>query len=138
MTHAHTDHTGALPVLRDLWHEGVKVYYTAATKAITRVMLEDSLKLMEREEQEEGKQPLYTRDDLDVFLHCMEKEVPWLEPIPICDGVTATWIPAGHILGAAMIYIQGKHESILMTGGCFKYKSVDYPRYGWQKTTVSA
>ena len=116
VTHAHTDHTGALPVLRDLWHEGVKVYYTAATKAITRVMLEDSLKLMEREEQEEGKQPLYTRDDLDVFLHCMEKEVPWLEPIPICDGVTATWIPAGHILGAAMIYIQGKHESILMTG----------------------
>ena len=42
--------------------------------------------------------------------------MPWLEPVPICDGVTATWIPAGHILGAAMIYIQGKHESILMTG----------------------
>ena len=42
--------------------------------------------------------------------------MPWLEPVSICDGVTATWIPAGHILGAAMIYIQGKQGSILMTG----------------------
>ena len=117
-THAHADHTGALPVkeLRNLWLAGVKIYWTPATKAITRVMLEDSVNRMEREEQEEGKQPLYTRDDVDVFLHCKEEEVPWLEPVLICDGVTATWIPAGHILGAAMIYIQGKHESILMTG----------------------
>ena len=28
----------------------------------------------------------------------------------------ATWIPAGHILGAAMILIEGKRESILITG----------------------
>ncbi|MCY4552839.1 MAG: MBL fold metallo-hydrolase, partial [Candidatus Poribacteria bacterium] len=49
-------------------------------------------------------------------LHCMEEEVPWLEPVPICKGVTATWIPAGHILGAAMIYIESKRESLLMTG----------------------
>ena len=116
LTHAHTDHTGALPVLRDLWLAGVRVYWTPATKAITRVMLEDSVNRMQREEKEEGKQPLYTRGDVEVFLHCMEKEVPWLEPVPICEGVTATWIPAGHILGAAMIYIEGKSESILMTG----------------------
>ncbi|MDE0014572.1 MAG: MBL fold metallo-hydrolase [Candidatus Poribacteria bacterium] len=116
LTHAHADHTGALPVLRNLWLEGVKIYWTPATKAITRVMLEDSVNRMKHEEQEEGKQPLYTRDDVDVFWHCKEEEVPWLEPVPICEGVTATWIPAGHILGAAMIYIQGKSESILMTG----------------------
>ena len=116
LTHAHTDHTGALPVLRDLWLAGVKVYWTPPTKAITKVLLEDSARRMECEEQEEGKKPLYTRDDVDIALHCMETEVSWLEPVPICGDVTATWIPAGHILGAAMIYIQGKHESILMTG----------------------
>ena len=116
LTHAHTDHTGALPVLRNLWLAGVEIYWTPVTKAITRVLLEDSAKRMQDEEQEEGKPPLYTPDDVDVALHCMEKQVPWLEPMPICDDVTATWIPAGHILGAAMIYIQGKHESILMTG----------------------
>lgn len=116
LTHAHTDHIGALPVLRNLWHEGVKVYWTSPTKAITRVMLRDNVKIMENEEQEKGKSPLYTRDDFEFFLNCMDREVPWLEPVPICGGVTATWIPAGHIFGAAMIYIQGKHESILMTG----------------------
>ena len=116
VTHAHTDHTGALPVLRDLWLAGVKLYWTPSTKAISHVLLKDSAKRMQREEEEEGKPPLYTCDDLEVFLHCMEVEVPWLKPVEICPGVTATWIPAGHILGAAMIYIQGKHESILMTG----------------------
>ena len=116
LTHAHTDHTGALPVLRDLWLAGVKLYWAPSTKAITRVLLEDSAKRMQREEKEKGKLPLYTCEDLEVFLHCMETEVPWLEPVQICPDLIVTWIPAGHILGAAMLYIQGKHESILMTG----------------------
>ena len=71
LTHAHTDHIGALPVseLRNLWHEGVKVYWTSPTKAISQVMLEDNVKIMENEEQEKGKSPLYTRDDLECFLN---------------------------------------------------------------------
>lgn len=116
LTHAHTDHTGALPVLRNLWLAGVKAYYTPATKAITQVLLRDSANRMQREEQEEDKPRLYTPDDVDIALYCLEKEVTWLEPEQICGDVTATWIPAGHILGAGMIYIQGKRESILMTG----------------------
>ena len=36
--------------------------------------------------------------------------------VRICDSVTATWIPAGHILGAAMILIEGEQENILITG----------------------
>ena len=116
LTHAHTDHTGALPVLRDLWRAGVKLYWTPATKAITQVLLKDSVNRTREEEQDKNEPPLYTREDLDILLHCMQKEVLWLEPEEICPGVTATWIPAGHILGAAMIYIQGKQESILMTG----------------------
>ena len=116
LTHAHTDHTGALPVLRDLWCEGVKLYWTPATKAISRVLLEDSANRMQREQEKEEKPPLYTREDLEDFLHCMQTEVPWCESVPICGNIKATWIPAGHILGAAMIYIQGERESILMTG----------------------
>ena len=139
LTHAHTDHTGALPVLRNLWLAGVKIYWTPATKAITRVLLKDSAERMQREEQEEGKPPLYTPDDVEVALHCMDKEVPQLKPVPICGDVKATWIPAGHILGAAMIYIKGKHESILMTGDVsataqLTVPSVDMPT--WCKPDV--
>lgn len=116
ITHAHSDHTGALPVLRDLWHAGVKLYWTPATKAISRVLLEESAKRMQCEQEEKEKPPLYTCEDLEGFLHCMQTEVPWWEPVPICGNIKATWIPAGHVLGAAMIYIQGERESILMTG----------------------
>ncbi len=127
LTHAHTDHTGALPVLRNLWLAGVKIYWTPATKAITHVLLEDSAARMEQDNEETGQQFLYTHDDVAVARHCMETEVPWLKPVPICEDVTATWIPAGHILGAAMIYIQGKHESILMTGDVSVTKQMTIP-----------
>ena len=128
LTHAHTDHTGALPVLRDLWCEGVKLYWTLATKAISRVLLEDSANRMQREQEKEEKPPLYTREDLEGFLHCMQTEVPWCEPVPICGNIKATWIPAGHILGAAMIYIQGERESILMTGDVSATAQLTIPR----------
>ena len=116
LTHAHTDHTGALPILmRDYLPTSVKAYCTAATKAITQVLLEGNVNL-ERREKQEDKPPLYTNSDVDAALKRVVK-VPWWESKPICGGaLTATWIPAGHILGASMIYIEGERESILMTG----------------------
>lgn len=139
LTHAHADHTGALPRLENLWLAGVKIYWTPATRAITRVSLEHNAKRMQREEQEEGKPPLYTCDDVEIVLHGMEKEVPWFERVPICGDVKATWIPAGHILGAAMIYIEGRNESILITGDVSVSKqltipSVEVPQ--WCKSNV--
>ncbi len=116
LTHAHTDHTGALPEFVRRW-PCVKGYCTPATKRITRRLLEDSRKRAEREEQE-GKECLFTPEEIDTALDYLDfmETVPWNIPVKICDGVTATWIRAGHILGAAMIHIKGKRESILMTG----------------------
>ena len=115
LTHAHTDHTGALPSLISCLPACVKGYCTPATKPITRVLLEDSKNHLEPEEQEKS---LFTPEAIDTALDHLDfmEAVQWNTPVPICDGVTATWIPAGHILGAAMICIQGKRESILITG----------------------
>ena len=115
LTHAHTDHTGALPVLETNLSANVKTYCTPPTKAITRVLLEDSVRRMCREEREKGKHPRYTCDDVTAALKRMEL-VSWLKPVSVSNSVKATWIPAGHILGAAMIYIEGESESILITG----------------------
>ena len=115
LTHAHTDHTGALPGLVSRLPTCMKGYCTPATKPITRVLLEDSKNHLKPEEQEK---PLFTPEAIDTaldYLDCMET-VQWNTPRQICDGVTVTWIRAGHILGAAMIHIKGKQESILMTG----------------------
>ena len=61
---------------------------------------------------------MFTCEEIDAALQYLDrmKKVPWEKPVQICEGVKATWIPAGHILGAAMIYIEGKRESILITG----------------------
>ena len=116
LTHAHSDHTGALPLLARENRLPEKVYCTPATKDITQVLLDDAVR---REERESPELAEYTSNAVRYALRCMEL-VPWMKPVQICDGVKATWIPAGHILGAAMIYIEGKiegkRESILMTG----------------------
>ncbi len=116
VTHAHTDHTGALPALESMLPAGVNAYTTPATKAIARVLLSDAVKLMARRGERDGELPLYPPEAADAALGRVV-DVPWLTTVPICDGaLTATYIPAGHILGAAMIYIEGVRESILMTG----------------------
>ena len=125
LTHAHTDHTGALPEFVRRW-PGVKGYCSSATKPITRVLLQDSKKQLRKKQREKQKadKPC-TLTDIDRELQAIERalqylkdmeEVRWREPVSICDDVKATWIPAGHILGAAMIFIEGKRESILITG----------------------
>ena len=116
LTHAHTDHTGALSEFVRHW-SCVKGYCTRATKPITQVLLKDNKKRLEDEEQEDEK-ALFTHEDIDAALEYIEfmEAVPWRTSNEICDGVTATWIPAGHILGAAMIYIEGERERILITG----------------------
>lgn len=48
VTHAHIDHTGRIPKLVKDGFKGV-IYSTPETKRLALVMLEDSMKLMERE-----------------------------------------------------------------------------------------
>ncbi len=112
LTHAHSDHTGALPVLAKENRLPEKVYCTPATKDITSILLDDAVNQEKRESPELAE---YTSNDVCEALSRM-KLVRWMKPVQICDGVKATWIPAGHILGAAMIHIEGTQESILMTG----------------------
>ena len=122
LTHAHTDHTGALPEIVRRW-PGVKGYCTPATRDLTRKLLEDSRKQLKRKKQRVEKPCTLTDidrelQDIDQALQYLKdmKEVQWREPEQICGNIKATWTPAGHILGAAMIYIEGERESILMTG----------------------
>ena len=137
LTHAHTDHTGALPRLHKMLAAGVKVYCTPPTKEIKKVLLEDSARRMEREKQE-GESLQYTLDDVAAVLNRVEL-IPWLEPVQIGESVTATWIPAGHILGAAMIDIQSKSESVLITGDVSVTKQLTIPSMvvpAWLKPDV--
>ncbi len=116
VTHAHTDHTGALPVLMSNLPAEVKIRCTPATHAITRILLSDAVKIMSHRGEQDGELPLYPPEAADVCIGRMA-HVPFLSSVPICGGdLKATWIPSGHILGAASIYIEGSRESLLLTG----------------------
>ena len=116
VTHAHMDHTGALPALVGGLPDGAPIRCTAPTQAITRVLLTDALKIMSIREEQEGELPLYPPEAVDACLGRMS-HVPFLTSVSICGGaLSATWIPAGHILGAASVYIEGRRESVLVSG----------------------
>src|SRR5262245_51533549 len=106
LTHAHMDHSGALPVLHQHF-PGVPVYATAPTRGLVEVLLRDSINIMRARAESEQELPLYSAPAVESLL---ERMIPVLFGSPVevgRSGVTATWFPDGHILGASSIGIEG-------------------------------
>ena len=113
VSHAHIDHTGLIPVLCRDGFQG-KIFTTAATTDLCRIMLVDSAHIQEQDAMFLNKKlakkhlpsvaPLYTQADASAAL---EQFVPvaYHQPVPVINGVTATWIDAGHILGSGIIVL---------------------------------
>jgi metallo-beta-lactamase family protein len=114
LSHAHIDHTGIIPVLGRSGYRG-KIYCTDATGDLCRVMLMDSAHIQEQDaafitKKNEKKglppvEPLYTQADTTAVLGQFQSIGSYNKPTAIIDGVTATWLDAGHMLGSAMIVI---------------------------------
>ncbi len=113
VTHAHTDHTGALELIVERYN--CPIYATPITIALSRVLHADARRIMQSRQDEEGELPLY--DDLAVekFLNATIP-VPFNTRLPLGENVTATFFPAGHIAGAAMIGLESPEGRILFTG----------------------
>jgi uncharacterized protein len=106
LTHAHMDHSGALPVLHQHF-PGVAVYANAPTRGLVEVLLRDSINIMRARSESEQELPLYSQSAVDSLLEAIIP-VPLGVPMEIGrTGVTATWFPAGHILGASSIGVEG-------------------------------
>lgn len=114
VTHAHTDHTGALELVTERYPD-VPVYATPVTIALTRVLHQDARRIMQMRLEEEGELPLYdevaTAALLDAF-----RPVHFNQPLPLAPGLTATFFLAGHIAGAAMIGLSSAEGRILISG----------------------
>ncbi len=114
VTHAHTDHTGALELVIERF-PSVPVYATPPTIALTRVLHQDARRIMQTRLDEEGELPIF--DDI-----ASQRLVSAFVPIPfktrlvLGEGLTVTFFPAGHIAGASMIGIESKEGNILITG----------------------
>jgi metallo-beta-lactamase family protein len=113
LSHAHIDHCGNLPNLCKQGYNG-SIYCTFATRDLAAIMLEDSAKIQQsdaeyvsRKHAEQNKPPieaLYTIADAQ---KCLKQfvSINYDRPILVSDGVTVTFVDAGHILGAAQVVL---------------------------------
>ncbi len=127
LSHAHIDHSGALPGLLKSGWKG-DIHLTDATGELADLMLRDSGAIQEKDAEflnrrprhgEPPVEPLYTVEDAVRVAHSFRTH-PYgreFEPIP---GVTARFADAGHILGSAVIHLtvreKGGTTRLLFTG----------------------
>ncbi len=115
LTHAHTDHSGALPVIHQAYPH-IPVYMTAATLTLTTILLMDSLKIMQMEFEREGEIPLYPLPAVELLLSA-SRVAATCTPFVIFGGdIRLTFTPAGHIVGAATVLIESDDGVVLMGG----------------------
>jgi metallo-beta-lactamase family protein len=130
LSHAHIDHSGALPLLVKQGYEG-PIYTTPATRDLCAVMLEDAAMIQAADARYINKaiardhanmepvEPLYSVDDVVRLLEQMVA-VPYHRTINIAPGVHISFHDAGHVLGSAVTAIDvddsGKRKRIVFTG----------------------
>jgi len=117
VTHAHIDHTGALPLVSKMFPTA-PIYCTETTLLLTRLLLADSVRVMEAEHlAQEGETPLYTAEVVERTL-ARVRPVEWGQPIaPLDDpAITVRFLHAGHIAGAAMLLIDTPAGRVLHMG----------------------
>lgn len=118
ITHAHIDHTGALPLIASLYPH-IPIYATESTRVLAEILLRDSVRIMEQEGLAPDKEtPLYNAEQVDALLGRITSvnfQQPFA-PLPEVSSVYVRFLPAGHILGAAMLYIETPDGTLLHTG----------------------
>lgn len=112
LTHAHLDHSGYLPALVKKGFRG-SIHATQSTRELCGLLLPDSGHLLEEEAEYARRkgysrhadpEPLYTEADADACLKKFKAHA-FDASIELGKGLSARFIPAGHLLGAAQIQL---------------------------------
>jgi len=102
LTHAHLDHCGRLPKLYKDGFRG-QVFCTPATADLVKLMLNDSVRLLERDALERNIEPLYKMADV-LGLCGLLRPIDYGEDFRV-GRVTFRPRDAGHILGSAIFEV---------------------------------
>ncbi|SDL88584.1 zinc-binding dehydrogenase [Microbacterium azadirachtae] len=122
ITHAHLDHTGYLPALVRDGFDG-PIHTTTGTAELSTLILPDSGRLQEEQASYAARRhsstharplPLYTEEDATAALEHFAPHA-FDAPVEIGDA-RVTFVPAGHILGAAQVLLEADGCRVHFTG----------------------
>ncbi|EJK73612.1 hypothetical protein THAOC_04754 [Thalassiosira oceanica] len=122
VTHFHLDHAASLPYFTERTGFRGRVFMTHPTKAVIRLLLGDYLRLMAVKHGSSGgelnpEDVLYTEAELQ---SCVDKieliDYHQTIDLNLPSGLKFHALNAGHVLGAAMFYIEIGGRSVLYTG----------------------
>ena len=114
ITHAHIDHTGWLPRLVKLGYKR-EITTSKATADLLKILLPDSGRLQEEEADYRNRHdltshtpalPLYDEQDARAALELLRPVANDGNPVEICEGVKASFMVAGHIMGASLVLVE--------------------------------
>ena len=135
LSHAHIDHSGLIPYIYSLGFRG-KIYCTAATRDLCRLMLQDTAfiqeqdvrwynKKMERQKKPTIK-PLYTINDAQAVMKLFHT-INYDTPYRLNEEIEIQFTNSGHMLGSAIVSISiqedGQLKRIAYTGDIGRNKS---------------
>ncbi len=113
LSHAHIDHSGNIPNLVKQGYAN-RIYATSATVSLAEIMLRDSGHIQESDVQYVNKkrarrgeppvEPLYTYEDAEIACELFTP-VEYNHTFELINGVKATFVDSGHILGSASIIL---------------------------------
>lgn len=114
ITHAHIDHTGYLPRVVKMGFSG-PVVTSGATGDLLRILLPDSGRPQEEEADYRNRHqltthtpamPLYDEQDARQSLDLLRLVSNDAVPVQICPGIKASFMVAGHIMGASLVLLE--------------------------------
>ena len=130
LSHAHIDHSGALPALYKKGYRG-PIYATPATRDLCSPMLLDTAHIMKSDAEhldrliERGvhgihrSEPIYEQNDVVGTLSLMVG-LPYHRRQTIAPGIDLTFYDAGHVLGSAICVLdiedEGRKLRLAFTG----------------------
>lgn len=130
LSHAHIDHSGALPVLYKLGYRK-QVYATEATRDLCEAMLADAAAIQTHDAEwinakvargvtnMDPVEALYDQGHVDGIMKQMVG-IPYHRTEEILPGISLTFFDAGHVLGSALVVLdiddEGDTKRVLFSG----------------------
>lgn len=123
LSHAHLDHSGALPLIVKQGFRG-RIYCSAATRQLAELLLMDSAWLQEEDAARANRYgyskhhpalPLYDREDVGRTMELF-RTAAFDRDFDVARNMTARFRRTGHILGAASVDLRIRDSHLVFSG----------------------